>query len=178
MTVGVLISPAKVEQVKFDALSMHVQPQVAAQQKMVDDGSGEVQVSEGQGRTRWWEVGGGTRSGPHTGLILVPGMAHRGLRAGACGVQVAGPFLRWRLLPAALHLPYRREATLLVVYLAGEVLPAPPAAPVLSPLPLLSSRLEVDTPSSFSHWVGFSAETAPFGFPHSWLVSFGPESLL
>lgn len=49
MTVGVLISPAKVEQVKFDALTMHVQPQVAAQQKMVDDGSGEVQVSEGQG---------------------------------------------------------------------------------------------------------------------------------
>ena len=49
MTVGVLISPPKVEQVKFDALTMHVQPQVAAQQKMVDDGSGEVQVSEGQG---------------------------------------------------------------------------------------------------------------------------------
>lgn len=40
-TVG---SVAKVEQVKFDATSMHVQPQVAAQQNMVDDGSGEVQV--------------------------------------------------------------------------------------------------------------------------------------
>ncbi|XP_077011245.1 villin-1 [Tamandua tetradactyla] len=40
-TVG---SVAKVKQVKFDATSMHVQPQVAAQQKMVDDGSGEVQV--------------------------------------------------------------------------------------------------------------------------------------
>uniref|UniRef100_A0A2K5QP30 Villin-1 n=1 Tax=Cebus imitator TaxID=2715852 RepID=A0A2K5QP30_CEBIM len=40
-TVG---SVAKVEQVKFDASSMHVQPQVAAQQKMVDDGSGDVQV--------------------------------------------------------------------------------------------------------------------------------------
>ncbi|XP_005395703.1 PREDICTED: villin-1 [Chinchilla lanigera] len=40
-TVG---SVAKVEQVKFDVASMHVQPQVAAQQKMVDDGSGEVQV--------------------------------------------------------------------------------------------------------------------------------------
>ncbi|XP_075385726.1 villin-1 [Tenrec ecaudatus] len=40
-TVG---SVAKVEQVKFDAASMHVQPQVAAQQKMVDDGSGEVQM--------------------------------------------------------------------------------------------------------------------------------------
>lgn len=38
------LTPAKVEQVKFDATSMHVQPQVAAQQKMVDDGSGEVQV--------------------------------------------------------------------------------------------------------------------------------------
>ncbi|MBV95055.1 Villin-1, partial [Eschrichtius robustus] len=37
-------SVARVEQVKFDATSMHVQPQVAAQQKMVDDGSGEVQV--------------------------------------------------------------------------------------------------------------------------------------
>lgn len=55
MTVGVLISPAKVEQVKFDALSMHVQPQVAAQQKMVDDGSGEVQVSA---RDRGGQVGG------------------------------------------------------------------------------------------------------------------------
>ncbi|XP_036290456.1 villin-1 [Pipistrellus kuhlii] len=40
-TVG---SVAKVEQVKFDAASMHVQPQVAAQQRLVDDGSGEVQV--------------------------------------------------------------------------------------------------------------------------------------
>lgn len=40
------------EQVKFDALSMHVQPQVAAQQKMVDDGSGDVQVSV---RTGGWE---------------------------------------------------------------------------------------------------------------------------
>ncbi|XP_054437186.1 villin-1-like [Pteronotus mesoamericanus] len=40
-TVG---SVAKVEQVKFDAMSMHVQPQMAAQQKMVDDGSGQVQM--------------------------------------------------------------------------------------------------------------------------------------
>ncbi|NXJ13969.1 VILI protein, partial [Odontophorus gujanensis] len=35
---------AKVEQVKFDATTMHVKPQVAAQQKMVDDGSGEPEV--------------------------------------------------------------------------------------------------------------------------------------
>ncbi|XP_007957751.1 villin-1 [Orycteropus afer afer] len=40
-TVG---SVAKVEQVKFDAASMHIKPQVAARQKMVDDGSGEVQM--------------------------------------------------------------------------------------------------------------------------------------
>lgn len=64
MTLGVMISPltpAKVEQVKFDAMSMHVQPQVAAQQKMVDDGSGEVQVWRGErgpgpeGRG-WWSL--------------------------------------------------------------------------------------------------------------------------
>ncbi|KFP91715.1 Villin-1, partial [Apaloderma vittatum] len=35
---------AKVEQVKFDATTLHATPQVAAQQKMVDDGSGEVEV--------------------------------------------------------------------------------------------------------------------------------------
>uniref|UniRef100_A0AAY4C4I7 Villin-1 n=1 Tax=Denticeps clupeoides TaxID=299321 RepID=A0AAY4C4I7_9TELE len=35
---------AKVEQVKFDATSMHARPDIAAQQKMVDDGTGESQV--------------------------------------------------------------------------------------------------------------------------------------
>ncbi|KAM6307209.1 villin-1 isoform 2-T2 [Aegotheles albertisi] len=35
---------AKVEQVKFDATTLHARPQMAAQQKMVDDGSGEVEV--------------------------------------------------------------------------------------------------------------------------------------
>ncbi|NWH36962.1 VILI protein, partial [Chloropsis hardwickii] len=35
---------AKVEQVKFDATTLHAKPQLAAQQKMVDDGSGEVEV--------------------------------------------------------------------------------------------------------------------------------------
>ncbi|XP_069838358.1 villin-1 [Dendropsophus ebraccatus] len=35
---------AKVEQVKFDAISMHAKPEIAAQQKMVDDGSGEAEV--------------------------------------------------------------------------------------------------------------------------------------
>lgn len=35
---------AKVEQVKFDATSMHARPDVAAQQKMVDDGTGEAEV--------------------------------------------------------------------------------------------------------------------------------------
>ncbi|XP_044523486.1 villin-1 [Gracilinanus agilis] len=37
-------SVAKVEQVKFDAESLHVKPEMAAKQNMVDDGSGEVQV--------------------------------------------------------------------------------------------------------------------------------------
>ncbi|KAM6078165.1 villin-1 isoform 2-T4 [Theristicus caerulescens] len=35
---------AKVEQVKFDATTLHAKPQMAARQKMVDDGSGEVEV--------------------------------------------------------------------------------------------------------------------------------------
>ncbi|KAG8432266.1 hypothetical protein GDO86_016781 [Hymenochirus boettgeri] len=35
---------AKVEQVKFDATTMHAKPQLAAQHKMVDDGSGEAEV--------------------------------------------------------------------------------------------------------------------------------------
>ncbi|NXH39113.1 VILI protein, partial [Dicaeum eximium] len=35
---------AKVEQVKFDATTLHARPHMAAQQKMVDDGSGEVEV--------------------------------------------------------------------------------------------------------------------------------------
>ncbi|KAM5152577.1 villin-1 [Mantella aurantiaca] len=35
---------AKVEQVKFDATLMHAKPEVAAQHKMVDDGSGEAEV--------------------------------------------------------------------------------------------------------------------------------------
>uniref|UniRef100_A0A8C8SFA2 Villin-1 n=1 Tax=Pelusios castaneus TaxID=367368 RepID=A0A8C8SFA2_9SAUR len=35
---------AKVEQVKFDATSLHAKPAMAAQQKMVDDGSGEAEV--------------------------------------------------------------------------------------------------------------------------------------
>lgn len=41
----VVIPPtAKVEQVKFDATTLHAKPELAAQNKMVDDGSGEVEV--------------------------------------------------------------------------------------------------------------------------------------
>ncbi|KAM4608587.1 villin-1 [Polymixia lowei] len=44
---GTINSPgkiAKVEQIKFDATSMHARPDLAAQQKMVDDGTGEAEV--------------------------------------------------------------------------------------------------------------------------------------
>ncbi|XP_078062068.1 villin-1-like [Mustelus asterias] len=34
---------AKVEQVKFDAMSMHAKPELAARERMVDDGSGDVE---------------------------------------------------------------------------------------------------------------------------------------
>lgn len=69
-------TPAKVEQVKFDAMSMHVQPQVAAQQRMVDDGSGEVQVWRGEGGLAWVRGVGGACPRPHTRLVLASGVAH------------------------------------------------------------------------------------------------------
>uniref|UniRef100_A0A8B9CXY9 Villin 1 n=1 Tax=Anser brachyrhynchus TaxID=132585 RepID=A0A8B9CXY9_9AVES len=45
---------AKVEQVKFDATTLHAKPQMAAQQKMVDDGSGEVEVGCGKHAGPLW----------------------------------------------------------------------------------------------------------------------------
>lgn len=36
---------AKVDQVKFDVMELHAQPKLAAQERMVDDASGQVQVS-------------------------------------------------------------------------------------------------------------------------------------
>lgn len=35
---------AKVEQVKFDVMELHARPELAAQQRMVDDASGDVKV--------------------------------------------------------------------------------------------------------------------------------------
>ncbi len=35
---------AKVDQVKFDVMELHAQPKLAAQERMVDDASGHVQV--------------------------------------------------------------------------------------------------------------------------------------
>lgn len=78
---GMWLSPlpfpaAKVEQVKFDATTLYAKPQMAAQQKMVDDGSGEVEVG-------WL----GQNVGPSRGTPwAVPGDAvgSRDCRAGRC----------------------------------------------------------------------------------------------
>ena len=40
----IMIPPAKVEQVKFDVMALHARPELAAQQRMVDDVSGDVKV--------------------------------------------------------------------------------------------------------------------------------------
>lgn len=37
---------AKVEQVKFDTTQLHARPELAAEQRMVDDASGEIEVRE------------------------------------------------------------------------------------------------------------------------------------
>lgn len=39
---------AKVEQVKFDVMELHARPELAAQQRMVDDASGDVKVRKRQ----------------------------------------------------------------------------------------------------------------------------------
>lgn len=49
---------AHITQEKFDASLMHVMPEVAAQERMVDDGTGQVEVSvitnpTDRGRDRW-----------------------------------------------------------------------------------------------------------------------------
>lgn len=41
---------AKIQQVEFDASKLHQSPHMAAQYNMVDDGSGETQVTEGYQR--------------------------------------------------------------------------------------------------------------------------------
>lgn len=65
---------AKVEQVKFDATTLHAKPQMAAQQKMVDDGSGEVEVDwPGQNMGPSWAP-----SGLHWGMPWGPGAAGQG----------------------------------------------------------------------------------------------------
>lgn len=40
----ILYAAAKVDQVKFDVMELHAQPNLAAQERMVDDASGDVQV--------------------------------------------------------------------------------------------------------------------------------------
>ena len=41
-----LVHAAKVEQVKFDTTQLHARPELAAEQRMVDDASGEIEVRE------------------------------------------------------------------------------------------------------------------------------------
>lgn len=42
----VLVHAAKVEQVKFDTTQLHARPELAAEQRMVDDASGDIEVRE------------------------------------------------------------------------------------------------------------------------------------
>lgn len=41
-----LVHAAKVEQVKFDTTQLHARPELAAEQRMVDDASGDIEVRE------------------------------------------------------------------------------------------------------------------------------------
>lgn len=57
------LSLAHITQEKFDASLMHVMPDVAAQERMVDDGTGQVEVSvitdptdRGRDRCHWFHI--------------------------------------------------------------------------------------------------------------------------
>lgn len=41
------LQTAKVDQLKFDVMQLHARPELAAQQRMVDDASGDVKVKHG-----------------------------------------------------------------------------------------------------------------------------------
>lgn len=112
---------------KFDATTLHAKPQMAAQQKMVDDGSGEAEVGLCLGFTRgcWGiqELQGRRVSQPwqqHLPIPIPPGLACGKRGAGACGEEVAGPFLRGGLLPGALHLSRGAQGEPHHLHLAGE----------------------------------------------------------
>lgn len=45
MSFTLFFHTAKVDQVKFDVMELHARPELAAQQRMVDDASGDVKVS-------------------------------------------------------------------------------------------------------------------------------------
>lgn len=49
-------SSAKIFQDKFDVTVLHTKPEVAAQERMVDDGSGKVEVSSARAALALWAL--------------------------------------------------------------------------------------------------------------------------
>lgn len=44
--IPMFVHTAKVEQTKFDVMQLHARPELAAQHRMVDDGSGDVKAKK------------------------------------------------------------------------------------------------------------------------------------
>lgn len=114
-----LHSVAKVEQVKFDATSMHARPDLAAQQKMVDDGTGEVEVSE---MTFYCLTFISVKQNSLHACVHPSGMEDRGQWACPRGEEVARPLLRWGLLPHSLQIWSQQQTTLHSVHVASKCL--------------------------------------------------------
>lgn len=114
-----LLSVAKVEQVKFDVTSMHARPDLAAQHKMVDDGSGETEVSE---MTFHCLSFVSVKQNSFHECVHLSGLEVRGQWARPCGEEVARPLLRWGLLPHSLQISSQQQTTLHSVHVASQCL--------------------------------------------------------
>lgn len=65
------VRAAKVERVKFDTTQLHARPELAAEQRMVDDASGEIEVREPLWLTQDAIIGAfpNTSALPHTASV-------------------------------------------------------------------------------------------------------------
>lgn len=106
-------------------MELHAEPKLAAQERMVDDASGEVQVPKIHTNTlqRWWVC-----RLPLFYLIMIIvvlltiylGLAYRALGASGSTTQYLWAVLWRRLLSSALYLQQSQQTAVHPLHVAGE----------------------------------------------------------
>lgn len=69
MALPISFSAAKIFQDKFDVTLLHTKPEVAAQERMVDDGNGKVEVSPVRAALGLWVVSAAEEGSPFCMLL-------------------------------------------------------------------------------------------------------------